>query len=187
MFLAAAAAVVPPGQSSSQVLFHDPERDIAVRYAFTPEDVELSSYLPAGWTFSVAVDGDRNGRWGHGAETGPAANLEPTADRRFGQDARNGIFCAQSILTAYANDPTRVYSSTECDGYPSRGRVEMSQLDGRASATITLRIPLREIFGGHPDAHLQICVWDMRQWNCRHTPADPFILRNPSTVAETPN
>jgi hypothetical protein len=98
-----AQALAQPAQSGGTV-FEDRQREIEVRYAFTPGYVEFSAYLIAGWTFTVEIDGDQNGRWGNGPEA-----LRPTSetsgDRTFGQDSKNGVFCAQYILTTTPEDP----------------------------------------------------------------------------------
>lgn len=166
-----------PIQSGGTV-FHDRERETEVRYAFTPGHVEFSANLPAGWTFSVAIDGDRNGAWGNGPQTGRSTGAT-SGDRSFGQDSRNGVFCAQYILTTTPGNPEQIHASTDCNGYPSQGRVEMTQLDPRLRATITYRIPSAEVFGTHGDARLRVCVFDGRQSVCYHSLANLFVLRNP--------
>lgn len=179
--LLSAHASAQPARSGG-TLFEDRQREIEVRYAFTPGYVEFSAYLIAGWTFSVEIDGDQNGIWGHGPEA-----LRPTSetsgDRTFGQDSKNGVFCAQYILTTTPENPAQVYASSLCSGYPSRGRVEMTQIDTRQRATITYRIPSAEVFGTHRDARLRVCVFDGRQSTCQHSLANPFVLRNPNAAA----
>lgn len=176
-----AHASAQPTQSGG-TLFEDRRREIEVRYAFTPGYVEFSAYLIAGWTFTVEIDGDQNGRWGNGAEAGRPTS-ETSGDRTFGQDSRNGVFCAQYILTTTPKNPQEVYASSLCSGYPSRGRVEMTQFDNRQRATITYRIPSAEVFGPHRDARLRVCVFDGRRRTCQHSLANPFVLRNPSAVS----
>jgi hypothetical protein len=167
-----------------QTLYWDPSRDIQVRYEFTPAGVEFSADLPAGWSFTVSIDGDRNGAWGNGPGFEAAAR-GPTADRKFGQDAGDRTLCAQSILSSIPNQPDQVFVSTRCGGYPSRGRAETGQPDARGRTRIRLIIPAREVFDDHPDAHLQVCVWDTRRASCQHTPTEPFVLRRPA--AQPPN
>jgi len=173
----ATQASAQPAQSGG-ALFEDRQRGIEVRYAFTPGTVEFSANLPAGWSFSVEIDGDQNGAWGNGQE-GTRLSGETSGDRAFGQDSRNGVLCAQYVLTSVPGRPDDIYASTECNGYPSHGRVEMTQLDARLRATITYRIPLAEVFGAGPDAHLRVCVWDGQRRTCQHSLASPFVLQNP--------
>lgn len=171
-----AAAPGPPAGPAA--LFNDPQRGVEVRYSLTAASVAFSAYLPAGWSFSVAIDGDRNGAWGNGA--GPAAAVAPTSpDRKFGQEALGGVFCAQYILASRPDHPDEVLISSDCDAYPSLGRVELSQIDSGGRATITYRIPTAEVFGRYPSAHLQVCVWDTKKWGCQHSPKAPFVLPGP--------
>jgi hypothetical protein len=174
-----AAASAPAGDVGG-ILFQDAGRDVAVRYDFTSGRVDFSADLPAGWTFSVRIDGDQNGKWGNGAGAGALAT---SPDRTFGQDSRGRVFCAQYILEALPADPSQVYISSDCDGYPSLGWVEMTQLDHRARARITYRIPSPEVFGTRSAAHLQLCVWDTKSWSCQHSPAEPFVLPRPGAAA----
>ncbi|MDB5710503.1 MAG: hypothetical protein JWL96_2573 [Sphingomonas bacterium] len=48
-------------QQDPQVLFHDPVRDVDIRYDMTGPNVVFSAELPVGWSFTVEIDGDRNG------------------------------------------------------------------------------------------------------------------------------
>jgi hypothetical protein len=174
LLLAASAPSVPiagPG-----VIFRDEAREIEVRYAFTPTGVEFSSSMPAGWSFTIAIDGDQNGLWGNGPGF-EAASRGPTADHKFGQDARNGVFCAQIILASDPSDPSQYFISSECNGFRSHGHVEATQLDDRGRSTITLKVPPAEVFGTNAEAHLQVCIWDTRRSTCHFSPAQPFILR----------
>ncbi|HEU0100649.1 MAG TPA: hypothetical protein VFQ67_17960 [Allosphingosinicella sp.] len=175
--LSIAAAAAPAGGSGA-ALFEDATRGVSVRYEVAGGRVDFSAELPAGWTFSVLIDGDQDGKWGNGAGIG-AAETPTSEDRTFGQDARGGVFCAQYILASRPEDPSQVLASSDCDAYPSRGWVEMGQLDRRGRARITYRIPSAEIFGSLASAHLQLCVWDSKRWSCRHGPARPFVLRRP--------
>jgi hypothetical protein len=166
---------------SAGPLFEDRQREIDIRYAFTPGTVEFSANLPAGWTFNISIDGDQNGRWGNG----PAGNAtgETSGDRAFGQDSGHGAFCAQYILTTDPGDPEQVYASTECNGYPSHGRVEMTPPDARGRTTITYRIPSAEVFDTHPDARLRACVYDGQRWTCQRWLATLFVLRRPDAAS----
>lgn len=182
LFLAAAFLAALPTPASAQpggTLFADRQRDVEVRYAFTPGNVEFSAYLPAGWDFSVQIDGDQNGIWGNGPE-GASPRSATSGDRVFGQDSRNGVFCAQYVLTTAPGRPEDIYASTECNGFPSQGRVEMTQLDARLRATIIYRIPSAEVFGTRANAHLRVCVWDGQRRTCQHSLASPFVLQRPN-------
>lgn len=174
-----APASAQPAQAGG-TLFQDRQREIEVRYAFTPGNVEFSAYLPAGWTFSVQIDGDQNGAWGNGPE-GTRLSGDSSGDWSFAQDSRNGVFCAAFILTTVPGRPEDIYSTTECNGYPSHGRVEMTQLDARLRATITYRIPLAEVFGTGGEAHLRVCVFDDQRQTCQHSLANPFVLQRPNS------
>jgi hypothetical protein len=177
--LSAQASAQAP--QSGGTLFEDRQREIEVRHAFTPGNVEFSANLPAGWTFSISIDGDQNGRWGNGPEG--IATGETSGDRSFGQDSGHGAFCAQYILTTDPGNPEQVYASSDCNGYPSHGRVEMTQPDARRRTTITLRIPSAEVFGTHRDARLRACVYDGRRWTCQRWLATLFVLRNPDAAS----
>ena len=176
LWLAAAAAQPAP---PTGIVFKDKSRDVEVRYAVRPDSVDFSAYMPAGWAISVGIDGDQNGQWGNGAGR-KAGETDTSPDRKYGQDVRGGAFCAQYILASIEGDPSEVYMSSDCDGYPSKGRVEISQIDSRGRATVTLHIPSGEVFGPWPDAHLQVCLWDSHTSVCQHSPAAPFVLPNPS-------
>jgi hypothetical protein len=171
------AVDAPPVQQDPQILFHDPIRDVDIRYDMVGADVVFSAELPVGWSFGVAIDGDRNNSWGNGAGM-EVANRGVTADHKYGRD-QDGSFCAQSILSSFPNDPGQVLVSTDCDGYPSKGRLEWGQRNARKRAVMTLRIPASEIFGKYPDAHLQICLWDTKTEDCRFSPAAPYVLKAP--------
>jgi len=186
LFLLAAALLAGAStQAAAQridaapAIYEDGQREIAVRFAFVSGAVEFSADLPAGWTFSVQIDGDQNGIWGNGPEVAGRMSGDTSGDRAFGQDSRNGVFCAQYILTTRPGRPEDIYASTECNGYPSHGRVEMTQLDARLRATITYRIPSAEIFGTRGDAHLRVCVFDGQRSTCQHSLARPFVLQSP--------
>lgn len=185
LFLAAALLAAMSAQASAQAtqsggtLFEDRQQDIQVRYAFTTGAVEFSAYLPLGWTFRVEIDGDQNGAWGNGPGEG-VPDRSTSGDRAFGQDSNNGVFCAQYILTTRPGQPEQVYMSSECSGYPSRGRVEMSQLDERRRATITYRIPSAEVFDTHREARLRACVYNGQRWICQHSLARLVVVRNPN-------
>ena len=183
-FVAALLAAVPVPASAFQgappsggILFEDRQREVEIRYDLTPGAVMFSANLPAGWTFRIDIEGDQNGIWGNGPDAGPLTRFT-SGDRSFGQDSRNGVFCAQYILTTQPGDPAQIRARSECNGYPSHGRVEMTQLDARLRATITYRIPSAEVFGTHADARLRLCLWDGQRSTCQHSLADPFVLRN---------
>lgn len=166
-------------QQDPQILLHDPARDVDIRYDMVGPDVVFSAELPVGWSFTVAIDGDRNNIWGNGAGM-EVANRGVTTDHKYGRD-QDGSFCAQSILSSFLNDPSQVLVSTDCDGYPSKGRLEWGQRNARKRAVMTLRIPASEIFGKYPDAHLQICLWDTKTEDCQFSPAAPYVLRAAAT------
>lgn len=164
--------------ASDPTIYRDAERKIEVTYDFDGDQVLFSAHLPATWTFTVRVDGDQNGIWGEG----PSADIppgRPTADHSFGQD-QNGTFCSDYILSAFPQDPGRVRVSTDCDSFPSRGSIEIGQMDAQRWATVTLKVPVADLFGNRPEAHLQVCVYDSKAWTCQYTPARPFIIARPS-------
>jgi hypothetical protein len=185
MMLAAALALAAspigaavPAPADPHVIFNDAARQASVRYDFTPADVIFSANLPAGWSFSVDIDGDQNGQWGAGPESN-AIDVRPTPDRAFGQDSRNGVFCSQYILSSDPQEPDDVYSSSECGMLPSKGVVEMTGFDAQMHATIRFKIPYDEIFGSRRDAHLRVCIWDTHRRTCQFSPAKPYILNRP--------
>ncbi len=121
-FAAALLATAPTQASTSQVappsggtLFEDPQREVEIRYALTPGAVMFSADLPAGWTFGIDIDGDQNGIWGNGPDAGPLTRFT-SGDRSFAQDSRNGVFCAQYILTTQPGDPAQIRATSECNG-----------------------------------------------------------------------
>lgn len=171
------------GPPSDRDIYVDAGSGVRVRYAFTPAGVEFSAHLPAGWTFGVNVDGDQNGVWGSGPEREGVHFADPTPDRAFGQDSRNGVFCSQYVLTAFATNPQNTYSTSECGRLPSSGTVELTGFDAQMRATITLKIPQAELFGDRADAHLQVCVYDTHNWSCQHSPAAPFVLPRPAATS----
>ncbi len=168
-------------QQDPQILFHDPVRDVDIRYDMTGPDVVFSAELPVGWSFTVELDGDRNGAWGNGAGMA-MAERGSSADHGYGRD-QDGSFCAQTILASFDNDPSRILVSTDCDGYPSKGHLEWGQRNARKRAVMTLRVPAPEIFGKNPDAHLQICLWDTKAQTCSYSPTAPYVLKAPTTAA----
>jgi hypothetical protein len=161
--------------SSGQAIYEDRAQDVIVRFAQSPEgEAQFSAYLPAGWTFKVQVDGNQDGNWGVGS--GPPRSMAATADRTYGQDNRGGIYCSQYIYTAQPNDPTETYASSECGELLSKGHVELSGLDAKTRATITIKLPANELFGALPSAKVRVCVWDTARWSCQHSLANPLIL-----------
>jgi hypothetical protein len=182
-FLLALWLAGAPAAPSAGILLDDAARGVTISYRRAGERIELSGDMPAGWTFSVGVDGDRDGRWGYGAEREDLHRKTSSPDWSYGQDSRGGVFCAQYILTSNPADPAQVYASTDCDGYPSQGHVEMTQLDKRGWARITYSLPAAELFGGRADVHLQICLWDSKRLACAHSPARPLVLADPGALA----
>ncbi|MCY7281670.1 MAG: hypothetical protein LH610_12405 [Sphingomonas bacterium] len=160
---------------AQQVIYEDRAQDVTVNFTQTsPADVQFSAHLPAGWSYRVQLDGDQDGRWGVGS--GSPTSMKPTADRRFGQDARGGIYCPQYIFTASAEDPTLTYSSSECGRLLSKGHVELSSVDDRTRATVTIKLPADELFGTFKTARIQVCLWDTKQTTCQYTVTDPLVL-----------
>lgn len=162
--------------SAGQTIFEDKMRNVSVEYAPTRDGhVEFSSYLPAGWSFKIDIDGDQNGAWGVGSGA-PSEPMKPTPDHAFGQDERNGIFCSQYILTSVPHQPDEVYATSECGALPSRGHVEISGMDAALHATIKYVLPADELFGSEPTAKIKVCVWDTIKLSCQHSVAHPLIL-----------
>jgi len=193
---AAAAAAAPPAPAAPPppvvsasgsapaegTLIVDKARDVEVRYRFEVGAVQFSAELPAGWSFTIVVDGNQDGKWG----VGPGNSDPPPAtspDHDYGQDSRGSVFCSAYVWSSQVNHPALVYASSDCDGFPSRGSVRLGQLTARTRATIRYDIPVDELFGARPTAHLQICVWDMQQDVCQYSPEDPFVLVRPAVAA----
>ena len=177
LLLAMGAAAVE--QQDPQILLHDPIRDVDIRYDMVGSDVVFSAELPVGGSFTVAIDGDRNGVWGNGAGIGVADDPGTRADHKYTQD-QDGSFCAQIILASSLDDPSQILASTDCDGFPSKGHLEWGQRNARKRATMTLKIPASEIFGQNHDAHLQICLWDTKTEVCQFSPTHPYVLKAPT-------
>ncbi|HEX4736540.1 MAG TPA: hypothetical protein VH331_03155 [Allosphingosinicella sp.] len=173
---ASASAQSPTGGRS---LFVDPERKVEVTYTFIGDEVLFSAHLPAEWSFKVNVDGDQNGVWGYGPSL-DMPSADSSADHSFGRD-KNGTFCAQYILSSFPQNPSQTRVTSDCDGFPSKGSIEICQEDAQHGATMTLKVPIAEVFGNQPDAHLQVCVWDTNRSTCQYTLAKPFILVRPAS------
>lgn len=176
-----AMGATPAAQQDPQILFHDPVRDVDIRYDMAGSDVVFSAELPVGWSIDIAIDSDRNGIWGNGAGMA-VSERGAKADHRYGR-GQDGLLCAQTILASYEKDPSQILVSSTCDEYPSKGRLEQGQENAQHRAAMALRIPASEIFGKYPDAHLQICLWDTKNWDCRFSPTQPFVLKAPATAA----
>jgi hypothetical protein len=176
---AGGARAAPPAGGT---IFRDTARGIEVHYDFTPAGIEFSARLPDEWSFTVNIDGNQDGKWGNGPESDSIVSRQ-TEDRAYSKESRGGSFCPQYILSWISQDPTQSGSSSICGGYPSKGSVEMWAPDAQDRATMTLKIPLDEVFGKHADAHVQICVWDTHSRTCQFTPAKPFVLRRPAMPA----
>lgn len=158
-----------------QVIYQDRAQDAVVHLIQTPDgETQLSSHLPAGWSFKVQVDGNQDGVWGVGS--GPPRSMAPTPDRTFGQDARGGIYCSQYLYTSQPGNPNETFASSECGELPSKGHVELSGLDSKTRASITIKLPSDEFFGPQPTAKIRVCVWDTKRWTCQHSLADPLII-----------
>jgi hypothetical protein len=127
------------------------------------------------------VEGYEDGRWGYGAGMAAGTGKRSSGDVTYGQEADGGAFCAQYVLSSVEAHPDDVYVSSDCNGYPSKGHVELSQVDAGRRVTIVYSIPADELFGGRPAAHLRACVWDKTAWTCQHSPRNPFLLRNPAS------
>jgi hypothetical protein len=176
-FAPAPRSAAPVPKADPHVVFRDAERDVAIRYDFTPAGVEFSTTLTDGWAFTVGIDGDQNGIWGMGAER-EGLGTGPTPDRKFGQTS-HGFLCAQYVLSADPQDSGDVYSSSLCGAISSKATLTSNAEDLHDRALITLRIPYEEVFGTRPEAHIQLCLWDGHERSCQHSPAEPLILTRP--------
>ncbi len=159
---------------ASQAIYSDP-RGVTVEFAqLSADEISFSAKLPAGWSFVVRIDGDQNGKWGTG--TGNPTSMQLTPDLAFGQDSRGGLFCSQSIFTASPIDPDQPFATSDCGVLPSKGRVELSGLDSEAKGTITIKLPIAEVFGIRSTARVQTCVWDTKRMSCQHRLSAPLVL-----------
>ncbi len=174
---AGAQSSTPPAKTKQLGTTIVQDGQVNVRYRSNGPLIQFSSELPAGWSFTVAVDGDQNGVWGVGSSQ---ETSDRSPDFKIGQDSENGIFCGQYILTASATDPTQVFSSTDCDGFPSGGTVTMSQMTQKKSAEITYQIPTSVMFGKNNTIKLQICVWDTQRNKCYFSPQIPYSIKRPA-------
>jgi hypothetical protein len=163
------------GVGSAQTVYEDRSNDVIVQFVQSADGgAQFSSYLPAGWSFKIQVDGNQDGRWGAGS--GPPRSIAPTADRSYGQDSRGGIYCPQYIYSAQPDDPAETYASSECGQLPSKGHVELSALDAKTRATVTIKLPADEVFGATRTAKIRACVWNTKYWTCQFTLSDPLTL-----------
>lgn len=177
-------ASVAPGAIASRVVFEDHSADVAVSFGLSAENwAVFESTLPAGWTFKISVDGNKDGAWGYGRGL-PDPARRSSSDRSFGQHSRNGIFCSQYIFTTDESDPSQIQTSSQCGDLRSKGRVILSGFDADGRATIKFEIPADEIFGADQAARIQLCVWDTARWLCQHQLPDLLTLdRAPAPVS----
>ncbi len=165
--------------ASPVIVLEDRPNDIAVTFQGADDDnVEFRANLPVGWTFKITVDGDNNGRWGTGVGT-PKAPPPASLDRTFGQDSRLGPFCAQYVYTAAEDDPSEVFVSSNCGRLPSRGRVELSGLDGQERFDLRLVLPAHELFGDRAQASIRACLWNATKWTCQQRLPNLLTIRRP--------
>src|SRR3954468_879264 len=91
LFTGALTSAVPGRPAAgTRTMFRDPERKIEVKYDFVGDEVRFSTRLPAGWSFSIHIDGDQNGIWGYGPSP-DIPSADASADHAFGRD-QNGTF-----------------------------------------------------------------------------------------------
>ncbi|AQR73721.1 hypothetical protein [Sphingomonas sp. LM7] len=161
--------------SNGQTIVRD--GSIEIRYRFGKDSIQFSSELPAGWSFSVAVDGDQNGVWGYGPRQSSDELQSP--DFKIGQDTRGSVFCGQYIFTAMQSDPNKIYSSSDCDAFVMGGFVKLGQLKADGNAELTYEVPMQTMFGQRDSARLQICVWDTKRENCYFPMPNLFVIKRP--------
>lgn len=158
-----------------QSVYEDRAQAVVVNYTqLSAANISFSSHMPTGWSFQIQLDGDQIGRWGVGH--GPPKTDAPTADRTFGLDANGKDYCFQHILTAMAEDPNRVFASSQCGHHPSSGEIALGKIDDQNRKTITINLPTAELFGTLQTARIRVCVWDTKQIICQYTLADPLVL-----------
>jgi len=149
----------------------------SIRYDLAPGSVVFGAQLPAGWTFSIAVDGDQNGIWGHGPYTG-AEQATPTNDIEYSADSANGgdALCAQYVYAANARDPERPYYTSYCNVFASKAEVRVSQPNSDGRVTTGYLIPASELFGANATAHVVFVVWDTQMSHQFFTISTPFVV-----------
>jgi hypothetical protein len=149
----------------------------SIRYDLAPGAVVFGAQLPAGWTVSVAVDGDQDGIWGHGPYTG-ADQSTPTSDIEYSTlGALQGVaLCAQYVYAANAKDAEKPYYTSYCNVFASKAEVHVSQPDSDGNVTTGYLIPASELFGSNPTAHVVFIVWDTNMFHQFFTISKPFVL-----------
>lgn len=171
--LAVQGSVAPPPlpvvSIKGQPIYLDPSHNVSVEFFELPNGVSIfTSRLPAGWTFSVSIDGNQDGVWGSGTGM-PSNSVTTSTDRKFGQDSRNGVFCSQYVFTSVQGDPSQINVSSECGELPSNGQVVMSGFDSNMRAKVSYEIPSVEVFATEQTARVEVCVWDSARRTCQHT------------------
>lgn len=168
-----ATAAPPPDLE----IYSDPSLGISVRLAQTQDRrVVINSRLPAGWSFSVDIDGDQDGMWGTGSGF-PDEATKTSADRSFGQHAKTGLLCSQYIFSHHPQHPSETYVSSRCGELPSKGRAILTGYGADKRATLSFDLPADELFGDSDTARIRVCVWDTKNWNCQQRRPNLLELR----------
>lgn len=155
--------------SKGALIYEEQSRNVAISYRENAAGSLLfESTLPAGWTFQIRVDGNKDGKWGYGPGM-PDPKRRTSPDRTFGQDSRNGVFCSQYIFTTVETDPSQVQFSSQCGDLPSKGKAILGGFNADGRVTIALELPPDEIFDSESMAHVQACVWDTVRWHCQQS------------------
>jgi hypothetical protein len=149
----------------------------SIRYDLAVGSVVFGAQLPTGWTFSIAVDGDQNGIWGHGPYTG-AEQSTPTSDIEYSANNANGssALCAQYVYAANARDPEKPYYTSYCNVFASKAEVRVSQPNSDGQVTTGYLIPASELFGANATAHVVFVVGDTQMFHQFFTISKPFVV-----------
>jgi hypothetical protein len=142
-------------------------------YFLSNGPVVFSAILPPDWSYSIYVDGDKDGIWGHGPYA-KGNKAEPKGDFGYGQ-TDTGKICTQYVYSSYSVDRDIIYSASECGKYKSAATFHTKIL----SDTQTLKvytIPRSELSASPGSVHFVIEVWDGQGSQIFGSAASPFLL-----------
>jgi len=177
MFLLACSAQASAALAQSgQIAVNDTDRGIVVSYAQEQQSVVFTVTLPVLWDIGIYVDGNQDGKWGYGAFDSRTTGL-PTGDLAFGRDADEHYpLCAQYVWSAFADNPSAPYESSQCGAFESKATIEIGAQDDTKRVIMKYRIPNSELFGTNDTAHLAFSLWDGKAFTYYFSPAAPLII-----------
>jgi hypothetical protein len=147
LLLLQAAVKAQTASPPKQTIFEDQGRQVSVHFSGAASAmVEFSSEIPAGWSFTVNVDGDQDGRWGSGHGI-PPASVMSSPDYAFGQHGRTGKLCPQYVFTSFESDPSQAQVMSKCGELPSKGQVAIEEAKASGRVAISYILPVSEVSG----------------------------------------